>query len=211
MAERASDEDRELVLSDEDREWLRTLADRIEKMATDEDREHLRTLAEHLWKIRSEDRQRRMILVREQAEKMGGYVWSKAAHDPGETISDAILHLLAGAVGVGAPITMFDAPIEEVSSQIRPQEEASSQIRPQEEVRPGIRLQEDASTRELEIHLHGSLREMVEHLSQWQDISISDVVRKAITNEYFIQESLRRGEKLLVEKGDKKLYKVNFP
>ena len=64
----------------------------------------------------------------------------------------------------------------------------------------------DVSVPGVELHLHGRVSEMVEKLSQWQGISIADVIRKAITNEYFIQETLRGGGKILVETRDKKLH-----
>jgi hypothetical protein len=60
------------------------------------------------------------------------------------------------------------------------------------------------------VHLHGRLLEMVQELARWQHVSLADGLRRAVTTEYFVQEALQRGERILVEKPNRKVYQVNF-
>ena len=57
------------------------------------------------------------------------------------------------------------------------------------------------------IHLHGDLYAMLEQLTIWQGLSLTDAVRKAVSEAFFVQRCLRSSKTVLIEDGDK-LYRL---
>lgn len=76
-----------------------------------------------------------------------------------------------------------------------------------------LRAMDEAQREEsaIALRLHGRVKAMVEQLTSWQGLSIADVIRKAITEEYFLEESRRRGEKILIETTSGTRFIVRFP
>ena len=73
-----------------------------------------------------------------------------------------------------------------------------------------VGLTEEGALTTLSVRLQGELLEMLCDIARLRQISLSDALSDAITTEHFIRKTLQRGDKILIEESDRKLYRVDL-